>query len=112
MMKMKPYLDIINHFGFRAQMKKLNEETYELLEAIADYEDATMEFDDREPYYTLAELAIFRDHIVEEMGDVLILLTEFIARYEISKPELDTWMDSKLDRTIERIKTGYYNKDE
>ena len=107
---MQPYLDIINHFGLRAQMKKLNEETYELLEAIDNYEDAWLEQEGLEPYYTAAEMAIFRDHIVEEMGDVLILLTQFLARYEIVKPELDTWMDAKLDRTKERIKTGYYDK--
>lgn len=108
---MQPYLDIINHFGLRAQMKKLNEEVYELLEAISIYEDAHMEMDCREPYYTVAEMAIFRDHIVEEMGDVLILLTQFIARYGIAKPELDTWMDGKLDRTKERIATGFYDKE-
>ena len=105
---MKQYLDIINHFGLRAQMKKLNEEVYELLEAVDNYEDACLEQYDREPYYTAAEMAIFRDHVVEEMGDVLVLLTQFIARYDIEKSELDVWMDSKLDRTKERIKTGYY----
>ena len=110
---MQVYLDIINHFGLRAQMKKLNEETYELLEAIDNYEDAVMEEEShREPFYTTAEMAIFRDHVVEEMGDVLILLTQFIARYGIDKSELDVWMDSKLERTKERIKTGYYEKGE
>ena len=109
---MQPYLDIINHFGLRAQMKKLNEETYELLEAIDNYEDAWLEQEGSEPYYTAAEMAIFRDHIVEEMGDVLIVLTQFLARYEILKSELDTWMDAKLDRTKERIRTGYYDRGE
>ena len=109
---MQLYLDIINHFGLRQQMKRLNEEVYELLEAIDAYEDAVMEQEgSREPFYTVAEMAIFRDHVVEEMGDVLILLTQFLARYEIAKPELDTWMDAKLDRTQERIKNGYYNKE-
>lgn len=105
---MKPYLDIINHFGYRNQMKKLNEETYELLEAVDNYEDASMEFNNDEDYYGVEEMKIFRDHIVEEMGDVLILLTEFIARYDIEKYELDKWMDYKLERTLDRIDSGYY----
>lgn len=105
---MKPYLDIINHFGYRNQMKKLNEETYELLEAVDNYEDASMEFNDNEDYYSVEEMKIFRDHIVEEMGDVLILLTEFIGRYDIEKYELDKWMDYKLERTLDRIDSGYY----
>lgn len=105
---MEPYLDIINHFGYRNQMKKLNEETYELLEAVDDYEDASMEFNNNEDYYSTEEMKVFRDHIVEEMGDVLILLTEFIGKYDIEKHELDKWMDYKLERTLDRIKSGYY----
>lgn len=105
---MQPYLDIINHFGYRNQMKKLNEEVYELLESIDDYEDASMEFNNHEEYYTVEEMKVFRDHIVEEMGDVLILLTEFIGRYDIEKHELDKWMDYKLERTLDRIESGYY----
>lgn len=105
---MKPYLDIINHFGYRNQMKKLNEETYELLEAVDNYEDASMEFNNNKDYYSVEEMKVFRDHIVEEMGDVLILLTEFIGRYDIEKYELDKWMDYKLERTLDRIDSGYY----
>lgn len=108
---MKPYEDIMNHFGLRSQMKKLNEETYEFLEAVNNYEELVFENECYDYPYTVNELAIFRDHIVEEMGDMLILLTQFIARYNIEKSELDTWMDAKLDRTKERIKTGYYERD-
>ena len=107
---MQRYLDIINHFGYRKQMKKLNEECYEFLEAVDIYEDAWLEQDDKEPYYTVGEMAIFRDHIIEEMGDMLILLTEFIAKYDIEKEELDKVMDFKLDRTEQRIVTKYYEK--
>ena len=106
---MQPYLDIINHFGLRAQMKKLNEEVYEFLEAVDNYEDAVVE-QEMNNYYTAAELAIFRNHLIEEMGDVLILLTQFIGRYDIEKKELDYVMDYKLERTLERIDTGYYDR--
>lgn len=109
---MQRYEDIMNHFGLRSQMKKLNEECYEFLEAVDNYEDLVCENECYDYPYTAEELDIFRDHIVEELGDVLILLTQFIARYKISKEELDEWMDSKLDRTEYRIKTGYYKKDE
>ena len=91
-------------------MKKLNEECYEFLEAVDIYEDAWLEQDDRDPLYTVGEMAIFRDHIVEEMGDILILLTQFIAKYGIEKRELDAAMDFKLNRTEERIVTKYYEK--
>lgn len=108
---MQRYEDIMNHFGLRSQMKKLYEEVYEFLEAVDNYEDLVCENECYDYPYTVEELDIFRDHIVEEMGDVLILLTQFIARYRISKEELDKWMDAKLERTEHRISTGYYEGD-
>ena len=108
---MQRYEDIMKHFGLRSQMKKLNEETYELLEAVNNYEALVFENECYNIVYTVEELDIFRDHIVEELGDILILLTQFIARYNISKEELDEWMDAKLDRTEYRIKTDFYKKD-
>lgn len=104
------YLDIINHFGRKNQMKKLNEEVYELLEAINNYEEIVFENETYDDPYSIDELNIFREHIIEEMGDVLILLTEFIGVYDIKKVELDKWMDYKLDRTMNRIETKFYEK--
>lgn len=109
---MQRYLDIINHFGLRSQMKKLNEETYELLEAIDNYEDAVLEQEVHDYGYTVDDLNVFRSHIIEELGDVLILLTQFIAKYDIKQSEVDKWMDYKLERTEERIKSNFYDKGE
>lgn len=100
---MNRYNDIIEYFGVRNQMKKLNEECYELIEAIDNYEDLNLLHD-------MEDKDVFRNHVVEEMGDVLIILTQFIAKYGIEKYELDTVMDYKLDRTDERIASGYYEK--
>lgn len=104
---MKPYLDIMEHFGVRNQMRKLSEECYEFIEAVDNYEDLTtfplLGASDRDK-----ELA--REFVIEEMGDILILLTQFIAKYNIEKYELDYTMDAKLARTAQRIKTGYYDK--
>ena len=109
---MQRYEDIMNHFGIKRQKKKLNEEVYEFLEAVSDYEELLCENDSYGDVYSNDELNIFRDHIVEEMGDVLVLLTQFIARYKICKEELDNWMDYKLDRTEHRIVTDFYKKDD
>lgn len=105
---MQVYLDIINHFGYRNQMKKLNEEVFEFLEAVDNYEDELA-------FHFIGDKVgenFLRDAMIEEMGDVLILLTEFIAKYKIEKEELDVYMDYKLDRTLNRIKSGYYDKKE
>ena len=102
---MKSYLDIIEYFGVRNQMKKLNEECFEFLEAVDNYED--------ELAFHLTDRVgenMLRDHVVEEMGDVLTILTQFIQKYEISQEELDPYMDFKLQRTLDRINSKYYEK--
>lgn len=103
---MKPYLDIMEHFGYRAQMKKLNEECFEFLEAVDNYEDMLM-FGDS---FGHGDKALARDFVIEEMGDILILLTQFIAKYNIEQKELDKVMDEKLARTLFRIENKYYEQ--
>lgn len=80
-------LKIINHFGIRNQLKKLNEECYELIEAVN--------------YYELKE-------IIEEVADVQVLLNEIKAYYGISNEIEEKVMLYKIDRTLERIESGYY----
>ena len=102
---MKSYLDIIEYFGVRNQMKKLNEECFEFLEAVDNYED--------ELAFHLTDKVgenMSRDHVIEEMGDILTILTQFIEKYEISQEELDPYMDFKLQRTLDRINSKYYEK--
>lgn len=94
-------LKIINSFGVNNQLKKLNEECYELIEAIREFElleDGLVNF---ETY----------KHIVEEMADVLNLLQQFVFYYEIEQKELDEQLQYKVKRTLERIDSKYYEKD-
>lgn len=102
---MKSYLDVIEYFGVRNQMKKLNEECFEFLEAVDNYED--------ELAFHLTDRVgenMSRDHVIEEMGDILTILTQFIEKYEILQEELDPYMGFKLQRTLDRINSKYYEK--
>lgn len=103
------YLKIIEYFGINTQLKKLNEEVWELEDAIRNYEKQA---DVCREYCSELHVKKEREHIIEEMGDVLNLLTQLIFKYEIEKKELDKVMDYKLDRTIERIENKYYDKGE
>ena len=89
-------------------MKKLNEECFEFLEAVDNYEDFLIMLKKDEHS---GELKLARDFVIEEMADILLLLTQFIARYDIKKEEVDEYMDLKLERTLERIKDGYYKEE-
>jgi len=89
-------------------MKKLNEECYEFLEAVDNYEDLLIRKND----FNDGDLKLAREFVVEEMGDMLILLTQFLVAYDIKQEELDTIMDNKIERTLERIHEGYYDDEE
>ena len=104
---MNPYVEIMEHFGYRAQMKKLHEECFEFLEAVDNYEDMLL----LSKRNSELEEDIARSFVVEEMGDILLLLTQFIAKYEIKQEELDHFMDEKLSRTLSRIEEGYYKEE-
>lgn len=104
---MQRYLDIINHFGYRNQLKKLHEECFELIEAVDNYEDLMSFVKNPTPH----DIDLMRDFVIEEMSDMLILLTQFIARYHITQNEIDGMMDFKLGRTLGRIEAKYYEKD-
>ncbi len=68
---------IIKHYGLRHQLRKLMEESYELCEAIEDYNNA----DSRDAY---------RDHIVEELSDCLCVVFQFVQKYSVNLGELST----------------------
>lgn len=75
-------ISIINHFGTDSQMFKLYEEIGELIESI-DPENEK-----------------------EEMVDVWIILTQFLLIDE----KMQEILRHKINRTLDRIKTGYYNQ--
>lgn len=104
MMK-KDLSKIIEHFGIRNQMKKLNEECYELIEAIGNYQDI-------EPFSTENTnfKAIFKNHVIEEIADCLVLINQFIEYYEIDNNDVAKIMQEKTNRTLDRIESGYYEK--
>ena len=83
-------LKIINHYGFRNQLKKLNEECYELIEAVIDYMDD-------------GARCTLKEHIAEEIADCMVLLEQFRLYYDIPTEKIRKVMEYKVKRQIERI---------
>lgn len=90
-------LKIVEHFGINNQQRKLEEEVFELQEAIINAENNRMIGICREP----SELAI--KHIAEEIADCLVMIYQFVEYYNIDQVELCKIMDFKINRQLERI---------
>lgn len=77
-------LEIINHYGLKAQLKKFNEEVYELLESIIQKDN--------------------KEHITEEYADVVLVLSQIGSYLSIDPNKVDKIVDYKVNRTLNRIK--------
>lgn len=86
----------INHYGVDTEKRKLNEECYELIEAITEYRYV-------EIYKGSPAEKYHKEHIIEEIADVQVLLNQFKLYYGISDEEVKNVMIEKIERQMERI---------
>lgn len=75
-------IEIINHYGYRHQIRKLAEEQYELIEALFEND---------------------KEHITEEIADCLVLINQFKAYYGIKDKDIQKVYDYKIARQERRI---------
>lgn len=91
----KDLLKIIKHYGINAQQRQLVEEVFELQEAILTFEN--------EPLNFLG--AGNKNHIAEEIADVLNIIEQFMYYYDIDfDKEVLEIKHEKVKRQIDRIK--------
>lgn len=94
-------LKIINHYGVNHQLRKLNEECFELVEATRNYEEQKIVCElCCEKLHTDKE----KEHITEELADCMVLLEQFKLYYGITSEEITKIFWSKVDRQLERMK--------
>lgn len=89
----------ISYFGINTQQRKLQEEVFELQEAIYNLENSTLDTYEK-------RLEQFK----KELADVHNLLRQFQLEYAIEDEELLIDRINKSNRTIKRVKEGYYKK--
>ena len=93
-------LRIINHYGINNQQRKLEEEVFELQEAITIYElKKSVQYE-----IPLTELIATKEHLTEECADVIVMLLQFMLYYDIDTDELNKMIEQKIKRQLERIK--------
>ena len=92
-------LKIIDYYGVQHQQRKLAEEFLELEEAITVHElKETVSYE-----IPLTEIVGTREHIIEELADVMVLLTQFKEYYQIDGNEILDVMKKKIDRQLQRM---------
>lgn len=96
---------ILDYFGIENQLKKLNEESVELLEAGVMLNVAN-EIDN----IPIINKKGFRKHVIEEIVDVQIVLDQIKKAYDVSFDEENEIRKFKLNRTSQRIDDNYYKK--
>lgn len=89
-------LQIINHYGVLSQLKYFQSEVFELNEAII-----SCEYDDFSYYDEVCKSN--KNHITEELADVMVMLCQFKEYYGIDGKEIMRIMNEKIDRQIGRI---------
>ena len=94
----KELLKIIKHYGITPQLKYFQSEVFELNEAIIQYE---MAYGDM--CYSEEAMNGQRQHIAEEIADVMVMLEQFRIYYGINIGEVGEIMNYKIKRQIERI---------
>lgn len=87
-------LKIIKHYGINNQQRKLEEEVFELQEAITAYEND----------YEGLNMGNDTNHIAEEIADVAVLLNQFIDYYDLDSEKIQEIANYKIKRQLERIK--------
>lgn len=92
-------LKIIKHYGINPQQRKLEEEVFELQEAITTHElKQSVEYD-----IPLTEIVGTKEHIAEELADVMVILEQIKLYYEISSEQITKIFWSKVERQLGRI---------
>ena len=89
------FLKIVNHYGISNQLKYIHSEYFELDEAILDYES--------NDYYDIEHETDLKQHIAEEIADVMVMLKQFQHYYGIANSTLEMMMRFKVKRQLERI---------
>ena len=89
---------IVKHYGIRHQLKKFNEEVFELNEAVIEYEESK---------YILQRLHLdTTKHIIEEIADVMVLLMQIQIYYKIDTCAIKKIVEDKIRRQLWRMENG------
>lgn len=97
-------LKIINHYGVLPQLKYLQSEVFEFNEAVMIMQMKKWEMEGKSPEEVEPILNDLRLHVEEEFADVMVMLEQFKAYYNLNNNSIIEIMKFKIERQLERIK--------
>ena len=105
---MNDLLKIINFYGVSNQLKHFNSEVFELTEVVINYETINS-YDKEDSNFKTYGNEILIEHIIEEIADVLVMLTQFVYYYEINFDKIKEVANQKIDRQLKRMESEENN---
>lgn len=109
-MKKEKLRKIINHYGMDKQLKYFQSEVFELNEAIIKrrntgvIESIAIGITNAvAPLLNIKNVDYSKEHIKEEIADVMVMLKQFQLYYDIPTEDIKAIMKNKVDRQLERI---------
>ena len=82
-------LRIINNYGVMNQLKYMQTEMFEFVEAVINYNNLSNEKN--------------KEHVEEEYADFMVMLEQFHAYYNLDDMHISEVMHQKIDRQLKRI---------
>lgn len=101
---------IISHYGINKQLKYFQSEVFELNEAIIKRRNTGVIesiglglTDVLSSILNIKNVDYSKEHIKEEIADVMVMLKQFQLYYNISTDDIKQVMKEKVNRQLERI---------
>ena len=92
-------LKIINNYGVIPQLKYLQTEMFEFVEAVVTHElKSSVEYE-----IPLTEIIGTKEHIEEEFADLMVMIEQLKAYYDLDNDKIIEIMKFKIDRQLQRI---------
>lgn len=91
---------IINYYGVIPQLKYMQTEMFEFIEAVFDYENL---YKDHWTELPDEDDEKYKQHIEEEYADLTMMLEQFKVYYNLNEENIKKIKEQKIERQLERI---------
>lgn len=94
---------IIEHYGVIPQLKYMQTEMFEFIEAVFDYENL---YKDNWTELPNEDDEEYKQHIEEEYADLTMMLEQIKVYYNLNEESIQKIREQKIERQLERIETS------